>query len=163
MVRFTVESTKSKPFVTQMPCSTLDIYPTVLEATGVAAKDQIRPLDGISLLPLFDHKTEARAKAIPFWNHGDRANPRPGHAALLDWPYKLHTDPAAGRRANLPLNEGEKIPAVLPYDVSKDPKETTDLAAQEPGRVKKMTAELNAWKKSVEKSLGGAGYPGMTR
>ena len=147
-----------KPFVTQMPCSTLDIYPTVLEATGAVAKNQIQPLDGISLLPLFDRKTESRAKAIPFWNHGNRANPRPGHAALLDWPYKLHTDPAAGRRANQQPNDSEKIPAVLLYDVSKDPKETTDLAAQEPERVKKMTAALEAWKESVDKSLGGADY-----
>ena len=81
------------------------------------------------------------------------------HAALLDWPYKLHTDPAAGRG-----RKGEKgeasLPPVLLYDVSKDPKETTDLAAQQPERVAKMTATLAAWKASVEKSLAGADYTG---
>ena len=46
------------------------------------------------------------------------------------------------------------------YDVSKDPKETTDLAALEPERVAKMTAALQAWKASVEKSLTGADYIG---
>lgn len=147
-----------KPFVSQTPCSTLDIYPTVLAATGARAPDQIQPLDGISLLPLFDGTTELRPKAIPFWNHGRKANGQPGHAALLDWPYKLHTDPAAGRRANQPTNTNEKLPAVLLYDVEKDPKETSDLAAQEPERVARMTAALKAWKDSVEKSLGGADY-----
>jgi hypothetical protein len=36
------------------------------------------------------------------------------------------------------------------YNVSQDPKETTDLAAQKPARVAKMTAALEAWKASVE-------------
>ncbi len=148
----------TQPAVSQTPCSTLDIYPTVLAATGAKARDQIQPLDGISLLPLFDGKTDSRAKAIPFWNHGRRASDQPGHAALLDWPYKLHTDPVAGRRANQPTNENARLPAVLLYDVAKDPKETTDLAAQEPDRVASMTAALKAWKDSVDKSLDGADY-----
>ena len=44
--------------------------------------------------------------------------------------------------------------------VASDPKETTDLAAQQPERVMKMTATLEAWKASVEKSLTGADYTG---
>ncbi|MCX6858444.1 MAG: hypothetical protein NTV80_26505 [Verrucomicrobia bacterium] len=48
--------------------------------------------------------------------------------------------------------------AALLYDVSKDPAETTDLAAQEPERVTMMTAALETWKTSVEKSLSGADY-----
>ena len=148
-----------KPFTSQMPCSTLDMFPTILEATGATAKNQIQPLDGISLISLFDRKTEVRSKPIPFWNHGNLRNPKAGHAALLDWPYKLHTD-AGGSRPNQKKAAGESPSAVLLYDVSKDPKETTDLAAQEPERVKKMFATLATWKESVEKSLGGADYPG---
>jgi len=141
-----------KPFVSEAPCSTLDIYPTVLEATGAVAQKQIQPLDGVSLLALFDRKTESRAKPIPFWIH---AGNKDGHAAWLDWPYKLHTNAAAGRGRK----GGEASQAVLLYDVAKDPKETTDLTAQEPERVAKMTAALEAWKASVEKSLAGADYP----
>ena len=149
-----------KPFSTQMPCSTLDIYPTVLEATGAVAKNQIQPLDGISLIPLFDRKTETRSKPIPFWAHGNVAGNNPGHAALLDWPYKLHLDPKAGRRAGQVTNAVGVSARVLLYDVAKDPKETTDIAAQEPVRVKKMTAELVTWRSSVDRSLSGADYPG---
>ena len=144
----------AQPFISETPCSTLDIYPTVLEATGAVAQNQIQPLDGVSLLPLFDRKTDVRTKAIPFWNH---AGKQPGHATLLDWPYKLHTNPVAGRDKKN-TKGGEALPAVLLYDVAKDPKETTDLAAQEPARVATMTAALEAWKASVEKSLGGADY-----
>ena len=144
----------TNPFVCGTPCSTLDIYPTVLEATGVMAQKQVQPLDGISLIPLFERKNETRSNPIPFWNH---AGKQPGHAALLDWPYKLHTNPVAESKKKKG-KVGEAFPAVLLYDVSKDPKETTDLAAQEPERVAKMTATLEAWKASVEKSLIGADY-----
>jgi arylsulfatase A-like enzyme len=142
-----------KPFTSDMPCSTLDIYQTVLAATGAKAEKQIQPLDGINLLPLFDGKMDARGKAIPFV----AAINRPGsHAALLDWPYKLHTD-AGGGGGKKGAVAGAVEPVML-FDVSKDPKETTNLAAQQPERVEKMTAELAAWKSSVEKSLSGADY-----
>lgn len=142
----------TKPFTSETPCSTLDMYPTILEATGAVAQNQIQPLDGISLISLFDRKTDARSKPLPFWNHGAALR---GHAVWLDWPYKLHTDP---------VGEGvKKGPAGSPpqlYDISKDPKETTDLAAKEPERVAKMIAALDVWKASVEKSLTGADYGG---
>lgn len=148
-----------KPFTTQAPCSTLDIYPTVLEATGVKAEKQIQPLDGVSLIPLFEHKTDARTKPIPFWAHA--GDPK-AHAALLDWPYKLHTNPVAGRgkgKKQDNVAEGEVRPIML-FDVSKDPKETTDLAAQQPERVAKMKAALEEWKASVDMSLAGGDYEG---
>ena len=145
----------TKPFVSETPCSTLDIYPTVLAATGAVAQSQIQPLDGLSLLPVFDRETESRAKAIPFWNH---AGKQPGHAALLDWPYKLHTSAKAGRDKK-GANGDEALLAAQLYDISKDPKETTDLAPQEPERVARMTAALETWKASVEKSLNCADYP----
>ena len=143
----------AKPFISAIPCSTLDIYPTVLEATGALAQHQIQPLDGVSLIPLFDHQTDPRSKPIPFWDHGT------GHAAWLDWPYKLHIKPVTTRYTKSKLDRD--LPATLLYDVSKDPKETTDLAAQEPERVTKMTAALQTWKTSVEKSLTGADYGGQ--
>jgi arylsulfatase A-like enzyme len=148
--------------VSETPCCSSDIYPTVLAATGAKAEKQIQPLDGINLLPLIERKSgaETREKPIAFWAHAGSPD---AHAALLDWPYKLHTDPVAGRgkdRKKQGKGAGEAMPKVLLYDVSKDPKETTDLAAQEPERVAKMKATLEEWKKSVEKSLAGGDYAG---
>ena len=144
----------AQPFVSETPCSTLDIYPTVLAATGTVAQNQIQPLDGLSLLPVFDRQTDVRAKPIPFWNH---AGQPPGHAAWLDWPYKLHTDALEGRDKKNKKGLAAHAAPLL-YDVAKDPKETTDLAALQPERVAKMTAALEAWKASVERSLSGADY-----
>lgn len=146
----------AQPFVSDTLCSTLDIYPTVLAATGAAAKDQVQPLDGINLLPLFDRQTTTRDKAIPFWSYSGR---QLGHAALLEWPYKLHLHAverrAADGRKQVPVSSGPLL-----YNVAQDPKETTDLAAAQPERVARMTAALEAWQASVEKSLAGADYPG---
>lgn len=145
----------SQPFVSDTPCSTLDIYPTVLAATGAVAQNQIQPLDGVNLLPVFDRQTASRDKAIPFWIHAGR---QPGHAALLDWPYKVHLH--AAEKKDKGGRKGGGVAPVLLYDVSQDPKETTDLASAQPERVAKMTAALQAWQASVERSLAGADYPG---
>lgn len=142
----------TRPFATSMPCSTLDIYPTVLAATGAVAQNQVQPLDGINLLPLFDHQTETRGKPVPFWNY------RSGHAAWVDWPYKLHRD--AVEEKDKKGRKGQAASQPLLYDLSQDPKETTDLASQQPDRVTKMTAALKEWQASVEKSLRGADYGG---
>ncbi|MFM7071154.1 MAG: sulfatase-like hydrolase/transferase [Planctomycetota bacterium] len=144
-------------FVSDMPSSTLDIYPTVLAATGCRAEKQIEPLDGVNLLPLFSRKMAERGKPIPFVA---RLNQENSHAALLDWPYKLHTN-AMNLRGK---KEGGDQPVAreLLFDVSKDPRESTDLAAAQPERVAKMKAELAVWKSSALKSLAGADYgPGV--
>lgn len=148
-----------KPFVSDVPCSTLDIYQTVLAATGAKAEKQIHPLDGINILPLFDGQMKARSKAIPFVAHLDQEN---SHAALIDWPYKLHLDPDRARAKKGGGGGDQPTAPVMLFDLSKDPKETTNIAASQPDRVAKMTAELVAWKASALKSLAGADYDGST-
>lgn len=57
-----------QPEIIDVPCVTSDIFPTLLELAGVNfALD--RPLDGISLAPLFEGKTETRSEGIGFWNY----------------------------------------------------------------------------------------------
>lgn len=140
------------PLRSSVPCSTLDMYPTLLAAAGATAEKQIEPLDGVNLLSLFDGKMTDRGKAIPFVAQINNPN---SHAALIDWPYKLHLNPAAGKKGG--AKDGA-LKSPLLYDVAKDPKETTDLSAKEPERVAKMTATLQAWRTSVERSLSGADY-----
>lgn len=56
-----------KPRVTTMRCITSDIYPTLLEIAGVKIEKQ-PVLDGISLLPLIEGKSEKRTKPLGFWD-----------------------------------------------------------------------------------------------
>jgi arylsulfatase A-like enzyme len=141
----------TKPLVSAVPCSTLDIYPTVLAATKTEAEKQTQPLDGMNLLPLFDQPTIPRSKPIPFC--GDIRNEN-AHTTLLDWPYKLHLN-AQDRKGK---KKGGVVAPVLLYDVSQDPKENSDLAGQQPERVQQMTTVLQTWKTSVRESLAGKDY-----
>lgn len=145
-----------KAFTSDVPCSTLDMFPTLLAATGLENQATIAPLDGINLLPLLDGKLNERGKAIPFWAHKGNGG---GHAALLEWPYKLHLNAARGgpQKGNAPAKDEVPAQAQL-YDIAKDPGESTDLAAQQPERVARMTATLKQWQDSVEASLAKKDY-----
>ena len=132
-----------KPFVTDVPAVTSDIYPTVLDFVGVKVPGQVEPLDGISLRPLVEGKMTERPKPIAFW-HGGRGVKDTGHAAVMDNTYKLH---------KLGPEKYEL------YDLIKDPAEEKDLAAEKPEIVARMKPILEAWQDSVVKSLAGGDYP----
>ena len=70
-----------KPRRTSIPCNTVDIYPTVVELTGVTVPEQPKPLDGISLVSLIDGKMEARPKPLGFWVYP--ASGRPVRSTVL--------------------------------------------------------------------------------
>ncbi len=176
-----------QPRTTNVPCSTVDIYPTVLELAG-AKVDKQPPLDGISLVPLIDGKMTAREKPLGFWDYriaglpvrssdlleqlakeqaagkvrpAEEANPIPKaqlaadysetsfphHAAWLDGDWKLHRiEPAKG-----------PVKWEL-YNLATDPTESHDLLAEQGDRAKKMQQELEAWLRSVVRSLNGLDY-----
>jgi len=175
------------PRNTKVPCNTSDIYPTLLEITGVRMKNQ-PPLDGISLVPLIESKMKTRLKPMGFWDHptggirtpslewmtellevqkagrqsSERARLRldageitkqypldsfPGHAAWLDWPWKLH---------RIQSKKGD-IKFEL-YNLADDPAEQNDLATQNADRVNSMKSQLESWLESVVNSLNGRDY-----
>ena len=176
-----------KHWITNVPCNTSDIYPTLLGAAGVRPESQ-PPLDGISLVPLIDRKMKARPKPMGFWHYpipgirtptdewmsellaaqkegkeeADTSRLRldageitkqypegtfPGHAAWLDWPWKLHR--IQGKTGDVKLEL---------YNLADDPGEQKDLAAQDADRVNSMKSRLEAWQASVVRSLNGKDY-----
>jgi arylsulfatase A-like enzyme len=70
----------------------------------------------------------------------------PGHAAWLDWPWKLHRIDTKGRRK------------VELYNLAEDPDESDDQADRHRDRVKSMQTQLEAWLLSVIRSLNGRDY-----
>ena len=75
-------------------------------------------------------------------------NSFPGHAAWLDWPWKLHRI------------EDRKTGDVAweLYDLSADPDESRVLFAEQPERVPQMQEALENWLESVARSLNGEDY-----
>jgi arylsulfatase A-like enzyme len=175
-----------EPGVTDIPCNTCDIYPTLMELAGVSMPGQ-PPLDGISLAGLMDGNMDRRPEPMGFWSYpapGIRtpslvwmaemlevqekglacsdsfhlrldagqitrvypADSLPGHAAWLDWPWKLH-------RIEVPGTTRYEL-----YRLDDDPMEASDLSERNQEQLQKMKAELEAWQRSVIRSLNGEDY-----
>jgi hypothetical protein len=74
----------------------------------------------------------------------------PGHAAWLDWPWKLH---------RIENDKTHDIAWEL-YNLANDPDETTVLLAEQPERVPEMQKNIENWLESVARSLNGEDYGG---
>jgi arylsulfatase A-like enzyme len=169
------------PMRISLPCCSVDILPTILELVG--AKLPERPLDGISLVPLFDGKLQSRTKPLGFWvypepgigvnstallealSRGERTEQAVSDAALRaekkQYPEKMLPGHAAWVDANWKLHRiadrmGQGRYEL--YDLAADPHETTDVAAKDPSRVTEMTSQLAKWQLSVVRSLNGEDY-----
>jgi hypothetical protein len=70
----------------------------------------------------------------------------PGHAAWLDWPWKLHRIEKAG-----------EVKWEL-YDLSSDPNEGEDVFAENAQRAVVLQGQLEDWQRSVVDSLNGKDY-----
>jgi len=134
-----------RPVVTEVPVCTSDIYPTIVDLLKIKVPDQVQPLDGISLVPLLDGQMKERPSPIGFWQGNSGLSADSGPAAWSDNRYKL---------VKLARNKYEL------YDLTIDPSEKTDLAAQRPEIVNRMKAELKNWQESVIRSWRGEDYKG---
>jgi arylsulfatase len=103
-----------------------DIMATVLEATGTAYPKEwpgreVEPLEGHSLLAAM--RQEVASRPAMFWEHEGNAAVRIGKWKLV----RKFPDPWEL------------------YDMEQDRTELNDLAAQQPDRVREMTAQYEAW------------------
>ena len=133
---------KVRPGNTTIPAVTSDYLPTILDIIGAKHADN-RPLDGVSLLPLFRGKMKERGKPIGFQSAGQ--------VALIGDRYKIY---GKGSKKNQP----DKVPALKLFDLVNDPAEKNDLAKKHPEVLKAMTAELEKWRASCRQSDSGADY-----
>ena len=176
-----------RPRVTNIPCGTVDIYPTLVELAA-ARVDLQPPLDGVSLAPLLDDKMAARPRALGFWDYtigglptkstglleelareqaagkvrpASEAEPMPAAQMRSDYPLDHFPGHAAWLDGDWKLHRIEDKKSTVKwelYNLAEDRTEATDRAASEPERVKRMQAQLDAWLRSVVNSLNGRDY-----
>ncbi len=119
------------------PAITVDLYPTLIEMTGVKPLQSL--VDGISLAPLLKQGAKPDRDAI-FWHyphyHPGGATP---YSAIRSGDFRLVHFYEDGR---------DEL-----YDLANDVGESKDLAAAEPVRVKALRTRLDAWLKSVDAQI----------
>ncbi len=125
---------------TDVPASTSDIYPTLVDVLGLEPSEQVDPIDGITLVPLLRGEMEERPEPIGFEKRSLGGKPRV--AALVDDKYKLR----------LTSLHGDEPSASL-YNLVDDPKEQRDIASEKPAVADRMRKQLQKWRASVERDM----------
>lgn len=109
----------------------IDLYPTFCELAGAALPEKMQPLDGRSLLGLLEDPQAAWADRTLFvhcgrWRNGQRD--------------KFKYNNCAVRTERWRLVNNEEL-----YDISSDPGETVDVAAQNPEVVDQLRKSYDQW------------------
>lgn len=129
-----------KPGTTcDVPTSTIDLPPTIAAACGVKFP---QPIDGVSILPLFEGATEPERDAL-YWHypHYSPQGGKPG-GAIRAGDYKLIEFYETGRREL--------------FDLAKDASEGTNLVDRQPERAERMASKLAAWRAGVDAAMPSA-------
>jgi arylsulfatase A-like enzyme len=137
-----------KPFRTSVPAGTVDIFPTVLDCLGLKpASAAVGPLDGISLRPLFEGKMKSRPSPLMFSQRDLNGDIQA--EAVIDNDWKFYR----GRQYFGYPSKPQGEPGEFLFNLKTDPVERINLASTEPAVVKKLSAALATWQRSVEKDL----------
>lgn len=117
------------PAVVDVPVTSIDIVPTVMDAVGVEPEDADQ-LDGISLIQVAD-KGRSEPRSL-FWHYPHYSNQGgfPG-ACVRSQQWKLLENFEDGR--------------VELYDLERDPRESHDLSDEFPQITRKLREELHDW------------------
>jgi arylsulfatase A-like enzyme len=127
-----------QPRVTNYPACVMDLFPTVADIVGLPANVMTKPVDGLSLKPLFTKELGERREPIGFRYQAKRA--------LIDNRYKLITNNLASGQFEL-------------YDLIDDAKESRDLSAEQPEVFARMKQQMLDWNAGMDASFAGRDYP----
>jgi arylsulfatase A-like enzyme len=127
-----------QPRVSNFPACTFDLFPTIAEIVGLDASVFVRPVDGVSLVPVLRGEVSKRERPLGF-RFGKKA-------AWIDGRYKLVTTDRESKSFAL-------------YDLELDPQEQHDLVGEQPERLAELREAFAAWNESVEASFAGRDYP----
>ena len=128
----------SRHRVIDVPCSTSDYFPTILDILGIHPEEQVEPLDGISLLPVIRGKKKDRNAPIGFIHRNQQS--------LVNDRYKLYSS-----------DNGETYSL---FDLKSDIAEEKDVIDEYPEMAGSMISYLEEWIESTRRSLDGQDYPG---
>jgi arylsulfatase A-like enzyme len=128
--------------VYDQPVIQLDILPTAVAAAGGEVKSDWK-LDGVNLLPFLEGKAKGQPHETLYWRFGPQWAIRQG-----DWKLVQGYDYEAKDQG--PVYD-TKVTKPMLFNLTDDPGETKDLAAQNPYKVRALQTAWQAWDKELAK------------
>lgn len=126
---------KGRTGVCDVPVISTDLFPSILEMTGIAGVETSE-LDGVSFAPLLTGAGDLKREAI-YWHFPHYSN------------HGMQSPGGAIRHGDYKLLEYFENGTVQLFNLRTDPGEQQDLARAEPERAAEMKAMLHAWRRSV--------------
>lgn len=117
---------------------TVDIYPTLVELTGLRMPSVAQPVDGIDLTPVLEDQTRI------IKDHAYHAFPRPGYLGEA-----IRTSRYRMVRWTPTRNEETRDIIYELYDYEEDPKETRNLAMERPEIVAELESILEEYPEAI--------------
>ena len=131
---------------TNTPVCGLDVFPTFCELAGLPVPDD-RPLDGSSVVGLLDGEPVERETPL-YWHYYSATDDAKCAMRVGDWMILGHWDgpqftPGGQfRRAAAAEIRKAELTSFELYNVQRDPAQKMDLAAEEPERLRRLSAML---------------------
>jgi len=133
--------------VVDLPCSTLDYFPTVRDLTGFRMPGKPRPIDGVSLAPLIEGRMAARPAPICFrFIVPERNMFGSPTVTMIEGRYKFLTNFSTDGKED------------MLYDLVADRSESENIVSQQPAIAQSMKKRLREWIESCKASHAGADY-----
>ena len=126
--------------VSEVPVTSTDFYPTLLDAAGLPAKPA-QHVDGQSFATILNGEAEDRSRAPLFWHYphyGNQGGSPGGAVRVGDW--KLIEWYTPGRPLEL-------------YNLAEDIGEQHNLAEANPAKTQELHAMLKAWREEVDAKM----------
>lgn len=123
--------------VDDRPVIQLDVLPTSLAAAGVEIDSKWK-LDGVNLLPYLTGENQNPPHEALYWRFGPQVAIRMG-----DW--KLVKGAGSAGVLRIERSAKNNLDGAELYNLASDIGEATNLAAQEPERVRQLTEAWNQW------------------
>jgi arylsulfatase A-like enzyme len=121
----------------QTPLHMVDWYPTLLKLCGASSKQKL-PIDGRDIWPSL-----TRGKASPHDEIVLNLAPNNGAIRAGDWKLVVNDGDNRERRRLLNNSGTNELAKIELFNLAKDPAEKTNLADDDPRRVKKLRARYD--------------------
>lgn len=137
-----------KPSKFEKPVIQLDLAATAIAAAGL---QDVSDLDGVNLIPFFEHSDSQPPHDALYWRFGKQMAVRSGDYKLVR--YDSNADTLTGKN-------NQPVSAAKLYNLADDIGETKDLAMAMPEKVAELQAKWDAWDVANVAPLWGGGNRG---